>query len=276
MISVDRPGFGVADIIATFSDTLNEARIVTSAADIEQAEASFDVLANAESLHEFRQHNRAVAAELRAAVRWAYKNRLLRGSARGYYNQLREASRHGLCPLCLVRDASELDHYLPKRKFPELAIVPLNLVPICDECNGTKLEYVGEHSDDQILHGYYDDFAARSWLTCTVEESPGAPLLFSVAPHSSWTPAQAARVEFHFLKFGLNTLYANQAAVELTGIRRYLKKLLRAGGSNEVSSYLEEMALSFSAEPAFIWKQVAYRGWSESRWFCEGGLATRA
>lgn len=276
MILVDPPEFGVADIIATFSDTLNETRIADSAPALGRAEASFDSLASQEALYEFRRENPAAEVALRSAVKWAYKNRLLRGSARGYYNRLREASRLGLCPLCLVREASELDHYLPKRKFPELAIVPLNLVPICDECNGMKLEYAGEHPDDQILHGYYDDFATRSWLTCTVEELPGAPLLFSVEHDASWTPDQAARVEFHFDRFGLDTLYADQAAVELTGIRGYLESLLHAGGPNEVSSYLEEMTQSLSAEPALVWKQVAYRGWSESQWFCEGGLSTRA
>lgn len=276
MILVDRPDFGVADIIATFGETMNENRIVDRTADLEQAEASFQLLADDEELYEFRRHNPAVEVALRTAVKWAYKNRLLRGSARGYYNRLREASRLGRCPLCLVREASELDHYLPKRKFPELAIVPSNLVPICDECNGTKLEHAGETPGEQILHGYYDDFATRPWLTCIVDESPGAPLHFSVEPDTNWTAHQAARVQFHFEKFGLDTLYADQAAVELTGIRGYLEGLLHTGGPSEVSAYLEEMAQSLSAEPALVWKQVAYRGWSESEWFCAGGVTAVA
>lgn len=276
MILVEPPDFGVADIIATFGETTNENRIVDHAGDLEQAEASFHLLADDEQLYKFRDHNPAVEIQLRTAVKWAYKNRLLRGSARGYYNRLREASRLGRCPLCLVREASELDHYLPKRKYPELAIVPINLVPICDECNGTKLEYAAENPGDQILHGYYDDFATRPWLTCTVDESPGAPLQFSVEPDARWTADQAARVQFHFDKFGLDTLYADQAAVELTGIRGYLQGLLHTGGPREVSAYLEEMAHSLAAEPALVWKQVAYRGWSESKWFCAGGLSAAA
>ena len=273
MILVERPDFGVADIIATFGETANETRISDRSALLEAAEQSFDLLAVNEQLGDFRQHNPAVETALRTAVKWAYKNRLLRGSARGYYNRLREASRLGRCPLCLVRDASELDHYLPKRKFPELSIVPINLVPICDECNGTKLEYVGASSDDQLLHSYYDEFATRPWLTCVVKETPGAPLLFSVEPDASWEPDHLARVQFHFDKLGLGTLYSDEAAVEFTGIRSYLDGLLRTGGPSEVASYLEEMAQSLSAEPALIWKRVAYLGWATSEWFCEGGLS---
>jgi 5-methylcytosine-specific restriction endonuclease McrA len=274
MILVDRPDFGVTDIIATFGVTANEVRINDRLSRLEEVEESFDLLAEAEQLNDFRHHNPAVEAALRTAVKWAYKNRLLRGSARGYYNRLREASRLGRCPLCLVREASELDHYLPKRKFPELAIVPLNLVPICDECNGTKLEYVGENPDDQMLHGYYDEFASRPWLTCAVKEVPGAPLLFSVEPDASWAPEHLARVQFHFDKLGLGTLYSDQAAVEFTGIRGYLESLLQTGGPGEVMSYLQEMAQSLSAEPVLVWKKVAYLGWATSEWFCEGGLST--
>lgn len=272
MIIVERPNFGVADIISTFGDTMIEALIIENGADFQRFETSFDELAQNQSLNRFREDNPPKASELRKAVRWAYKNRLLRGAARGYYNRLREASPLGRCPLCLVREASELDHYLPKRKFPELAIVPLNLVPICDECNGTKLEYVSEDPQGQVLHGYFDDFATRPWLTCEVQEVPGAPLHFSVAPDEGWTEQETARVRFHFEKFGLATLYSEQAAVELTGMRGYLEGLLRTGGPSEVSSYLVEMAQSLAREPALIWKQVAYQGWSRSEWFCATGL----
>jgi hypothetical protein len=44
---------------------------------------------------------------------------------------------HGLgrSPFCGVGHGSALDHNLPKTKFPQLLVVPLNLVPSCKNCN---------------------------------------------------------------------------------------------------------------------------------------------
>lgn len=43
---------------------------------------------------------------------------------RVYYDQLLIAAPEGLCPLCSHREATTLDHYLPKSKYPRLSIVP--------------------------------------------------------------------------------------------------------------------------------------------------------
>jgi hypothetical protein len=51
-----------------------------------------------------------------------------------------------LCPACLIsqllepikeRSAVDADHYLPKSRYPPLAVHGLNLVPICSACNRT-------------------------------------------------------------------------------------------------------------------------------------------
>lgn len=44
-----------------------------------------------------------------------------------------------VCPFCDGgKDGSELDHWLPKERFPELSCHPRNLVEICAACNGTE------------------------------------------------------------------------------------------------------------------------------------------
>lgn len=44
-----------------------------------------------------------------------------------------------VCPMCdgTLGDA-EVDHFLPKSQFPLLAVHPMNLVPICQTCNGSR------------------------------------------------------------------------------------------------------------------------------------------
>ena len=42
------------------------------------------------------------------------------------------------CPICGVRDVTDLDHYAPRSIFPEYSVHPINLVPTCHECNVVK------------------------------------------------------------------------------------------------------------------------------------------
>lgn len=50
-----------------------------------------------------------------------------------------------VCPACLgyrdnLKETGEVDHYLPKAKYPALTFHPINLAVICDECNGTSIK----------------------------------------------------------------------------------------------------------------------------------------
>lgn len=64
------------------------------------------------------------------------------------------------CPICGLRFDDELssrklsvDHFLPKHKFNQLIFFPLNLVPMCSECNEKKANKVDYPF---IFHPYFD------------------------------------------------------------------------------------------------------------------------
>ena len=50
----------------------------------------------------------------------------------------------GKCPYCLNSEANSFDHFLPKKRFPEFAIHPTNLIPSCSFCNQKKSEKYAE------------------------------------------------------------------------------------------------------------------------------------
>ena len=50
---------------------------------------------------------------------------------RTYYDAIMAQVERGICPICGVRLASTLDHYLPKAKVPTLSVTPSNLIPAC-------------------------------------------------------------------------------------------------------------------------------------------------
>ncbi|WP_053161421.1 HNH endonuclease [Streptomyces caatingaensis] len=62
-----------------------------------------------------------------------------------------------LCPLCGISKVTTIDHQLLKGRYPLLAVVPVNLVPACRDCNTGKGEEAPATAEDQPLHPYYDD-----------------------------------------------------------------------------------------------------------------------
>lgn len=78
------------------------------------------------------------------------------------YTQLENMRKHNglvVCPSCGEPGRPRtLDHYLPKKTYPELAVLLLNLTPMCDWCQGEKLaEYVTKDGKKRYIHPYFDN-----------------------------------------------------------------------------------------------------------------------
>lgn len=62
------------------------------------------------------------------------------------------------CPLCGVRDVTDLDHYAPRSIFPEHSVNPRNLIPTCHECNLEKDHvWLTKGGHRIIFHAYFDN-----------------------------------------------------------------------------------------------------------------------
>lgn len=61
------------------------------------------------------------------------------------------------CPLCGVRDVTDLDHYAPRSIFPEYSVHPRNLIPTCHECNLEKdNDWLTPAGHRIIFNAYFD------------------------------------------------------------------------------------------------------------------------
>lgn len=60
------------------------------------------------------------------------------------------------CPICELRDATDLDHYVPRQLFPEFSIHSFNLIPTCHDCNNIKSIKWCENNKRLIFNAYYD------------------------------------------------------------------------------------------------------------------------
>lgn len=63
---------------------------------------------------------------------------------------------HGVhkCPYCSINEPEQLDHYMDKSRYGQLAVCRLNLVPLCCKCNNSKRDL--PYSD--FVHPYYQSF----------------------------------------------------------------------------------------------------------------------
>ena len=101
--------------------------------------------------------------------------------ALGYIAELRKSASPDICPMCGSPNTGTLDHYLPKKMYPEFAIFSQNLVPACN-CNSSRNDDVkGAAAGDRVLHPYFDDCMTQRLVTCSLTGDLNAPAIQLVA-----------------------------------------------------------------------------------------------
>lgn len=275
MRSLPEPSFGVQVVLDAAGTGPRMNNVVAVGSHLVAGEAEYLTKAAGEILWTVAPKHPQVSDSVGLDVRYAYDAKLSDkdGPARMLYNALKVAP-YNRCPTCMERDVGALDHFLPQERWPRLAIVPANLVPICTQCNTAKRALYGTDANSHFLHPYFDDLGTFDWLSATLEETLGAPLAFGVEPAAHWDAVTTARVELHFERFGLSQLFANHAVTLLASYNGRLAESLASGGPAAVRSILSETARSFRKSSVDLWSALAMDTWAASDWFCAGGWAT--
>jgi hypothetical protein len=109
-----------------------------------------------------------------------------------------------LCPACGEDgQPNTLDHYLPKDLYPEFAITPINLFPMCDICQGAKLAKTLNINNERLfLQPYFDDFLSAQAVELSIGRPFHAPRWINLLPHHQLTVQEGALVGRHLA--GLN------------------------------------------------------------------------
>lgn len=203
-----------------------------------------------------------------------YTDRMAKKKAPGrrYYDEIKESSPFNICPLCGHRTVEQLDHYLPKSKFPSLVVLPINLIPSCEKCNKTKLDDVPSNAEEQTLHPYYDDVTGHQWLFSEVRETSPASFRFFVRDVVAFDDELNKRIKYHFNTLELNVLYASQTGAFISDIRYRLIDLHTKAGMDEVRSYLREEEETRKKNNINSWQRAMFQVLADSDWFCDGGF----
>lgn len=193
--------------------------------------------------------------------------------ARIYYDALIGMAPNGKCPYCGFGQASTLDHYLPKSKYPFFSILASNLVPSCKDCNTGKSAVVASVANDQSIHPYYDSgvFVDSQWLYATVEESEPPSVTFFVDPPLGWLEVSKQRAFKHFADFKLAKRFSIEAADEISTISDSFSESIENLDEQEVRRQLLRKSNAEFQKYKNSWKTALYQALASSDWYCRVG-----
>ena len=177
---------------------------------------------------------------------------------RKYYDKIISNAPFGICPICDVRPISNLDHYLPKSKYPLLVVTPQNLIPCCRDCNMDKSTHDIATESDATLNPYFDDVSNDLWLAVTLDRDMSA--IYHVDAPDNWTPMLKTRVEKHFNLYKLQRLYGIHATQEINDKRLQMRNIFQCAGHEALYSFLVESKESAENAALNSWRSALYRG----------------
>lgn len=194
--------------------------------------------------------------------------------ARKVYDYVLASAPRGRCPFCGFGHASTLDHYLPKSKYPQFSVLPLNLVPCCKDCNS------GKHADSAIteaqqsLHPYFDhaQYVNEQWLFAAVNQTSPVTIHFYAQAPDHWADISKARVQSHFEEFKLGARYAIEASNQLACLRDTLTSYREINGVAAVKQHLTIEANTHFRQHKNSWQTAMFQSLANSDWYCDGGF----
>lgn len=172
------------------------------------------------------------------------------------------------CPFCDISEASTLDHYLPKEKFPEFAIFSRNLVPCCSPCNERKGALTGR----PVLHPYFDDAQVEQCLALRVRfAAPDLVLTYDVERPRDMGPDEFAVVEAHFANLDLARRFNLWALDDLRSIAGVLGATYAIG--EDATAVRTELQSAANYSGRRYWCALLYRQLGDLPDFCNGGFS---
>ncbi len=194
----------------------------------------------------------------------------INGSGRGSYDQIRASSP--FCPYCTFGEVCEIDHFLPKGAFPDLNVLPDNLVPICHRCNHIKLEAMPLGPHQSLLHPYFDILPHRErWLFADMSiENEGPVLSYRVQLNEDEFGLLARRLSFHFDQLRLDRRFSERAATILAELESDIAEFLNALAPDVRATHFESVAERTFHRHGNTLEAAAYFAAAQSPQYCEG------
>lgn len=211
--------------VSGIGDSSRRSRCASIAQLMEDGESAYEQMGEAREFYRATSHPRGggdrslLLTATRDDLKSLYSEQMVPATktARKFYNLIKMSAKGNLCPFCGFGSVETLDHFLPKSRYSNYSILPLNLVPSCRDCNTIKAG--NECTQDNISsHPYFEDadVVRDEWLRAEIVESENVIATFAALPPEHWPAQRARRIINHFDSFDLARRYGIQAATRFT------------------------------------------------------------
>ena len=164
-----------------------------------------------------------------------------------------------LCPYCCLDQNPDLDHFLPKARFPEFSLHARNLLPICTHCNRKKSSVVRTRNDRSrvILNPSFEPSIRQPILQASLNYAQGKPYVtYQIDDAGLLSAAERAVALCHFDRLGLPQRYRKRAHGYLGALKESLSGVTQSVGRQ---SFRNEIGGSLLGEPINGWKPALFR-----------------
>lgn len=180
----------------------------------------------------------------------------------------------GICYLCGNSKAGELDHYLPKSKFPEFCAFSLNLLPACHRCNNKKRARYKIGNQRLYFHPYFMSLPENSrFLGVSVNVGDTVEVSYFIDDHAGIDDETCRVLNDHFEDLDIASIYRDEAISYLVDQRDAYYLQFQAGGEKLVADELQRQLHTFrNARGPNHWRSVLVAELAASEEFCQGGF----
>lgn len=264
MRRLNKPIFDVKEIVCDCAESIRDKdkkeRIQNAAEKIFEESEKYDSFASEHKISEIKEHSDVNGTVTTDEMVFLYKNKFVGKPEvkEKYYDKIMLLS-NGKCPICDLGQVSNLDHYLPKSKYPTYAVTPYNLVPICRDCNIDKKDLSVTENELATFHPYYDEADSVIWLKAELKEENGGLIAVYSVNHEISDNTFLNRCENHIKTHGLEKRYCIESAREIADNYEDWKKCILTYGIEEYKFRINDKIKSFETIYNNSWKVALYR-----------------
>ena len=183
---------------------------------------------------------------------------------REYYDKIKLISPNNICPYCLKREVRNLDHFLPKTKYPSLSISDANLISSCSDYNHDKL-----NSTKLYINYYFEEIDDVPYMKCYVDfGNEDINFRYELVKPPTWKDDKFNRLKNQFEDTDLLKFYAEQAKIEYSRKEKSFRRNVKDSSSYkerleiEISDLIEdeEEVLGINSLEATLWRGLDNNG----------------
>ena len=263
---IDVPSIKITEICDALPDLIYTERVIEKSNNYEQ------YLIDSKSLYDDEKSTMELDKDYKPHMKKIYSQRFSNNSYSApykFYKSIRSAQKS--CPYCNIytHQVTQLDHFFPKSKFPSLSITPVNLVPICTDCNSKKSETYSINKIEMFIHPYFDEFVKNpfEYIKCKVVEEPVIGFKFYIKKLDEWDDCQFKRICFHFQRLNLENIYRTYFEDDFQAFIFEIKEIFNDGGETIAKRNIQRKMNSYKQSNSSPWLYAGYNAILESNWF---------